>query len=160
MTAGKIFHDEDTLKRQCDLLKKQGKKIVFTNGCFDILHAGHALFLEEAKEMGDFLIVAVNSNQSVSHLKGETRPIIDEEDRMILLAAMQCTDAVVLFKEPTPEKLINLLLPHILVKGNDYDPEKIVGYPTVVKNGGSVVTIPFRKNISTSTIIEKIARSL
>jgi rfaE bifunctional protein nucleotidyltransferase chain/domain len=156
MGVDKIFTRAGKLKSVTDLLKSQHKKIVFTNGCFDILHAGHVLFLEEAKMAGDYLIVAVNNNDSVTKLKGPQRPIMDENDRLLVLSALESVDAVILFKEDTPEKLIKFLLPDVLIKGADYKPELIVGYDTVINNGGSVETVSFKKDISTSKIVNKI----
>ena len=156
MGSDEIFTDISKLQSLIEHLKWQGKIIVFTNGCFDILHAGHVLYLEEAKQTGDFLIVAVNSNDSVSKLKGPNRPILDETDRLIVLSGLESVDAVIKFNEETPEELIKILLPNVLVKGADYKPESIVGSDTVLKYGGKVETIAFRKDISTSKIIKKI----
>jgi D-beta-D-heptose 7-phosphate kinase/D-beta-D-heptose 1-phosphate adenosyltransferase len=138
------------------LSKKKNKKVVFTNGCFDILHRGHVSYLQNARGLGDFLIVGVNSDRSVSRLKGPTRPIQNEDDRLFILAGLECVDAVVLFKEDTPIHLIEHLLPNILVKGGDYVIEEIVGYEVVTKNGGLVTTLPFVEGKSTSNIVKKM----
>jgi rfaE bifunctional protein nucleotidyltransferase chain/domain len=138
------------------LSKKKNEKVVFTNGCFDILHRGHVSYLQNARSLGDFLIVGVNSDRSVSRLKGPTRPIQNEDDRLFILAGLECVDAVVLFEEDTPIHLIEQLLPNILVKGGDYVIEEIVGYEVVMKNGGLVTTLPFVEGKSTSNIVKKM----
>jgi len=138
------------------LSKKKNEKVVFTNGCFDILHRGHVSYLQNARGLGDFLIVGVNSDRSVSRLKGPTRPIQNEDDRLFILAGLECVDAVVLFEEDTPIHLIEQLLPNILVKGGDYVIEEIVGYEVVMKNGGLVTTLPFVEGKSTSNIVKKM----
>jgi rfaE bifunctional protein nucleotidyltransferase chain/domain len=138
------------------LSKKKNQKVIFTNGCFDILHRGHVSYLQNARNLGDFLIVGVNSDRSVSRLKGPTRPIQNEDDRLFILAGLECVDAVVLFEEDTPIHLIEQLLPNILVKGGDYVIEEIVGYEVVVKNGGLVTTLPFVEGKSTSNIVKKM----
>ena len=132
------------------------RPLVFTNGCFDILHRGHVSYLQNARNLGDFLIVGVNSDHSVSRLKGPTRPIQNEEDRAFILAGLECVDAVVLFEEDTPIRLIEQLLPNVLVKGGDYVIEEIVGYDVVTKNGGLVTTLPFVDGKSTSNIVKKM----
>jgi rfaE bifunctional protein nucleotidyltransferase chain/domain len=156
MISAKIYHDIPTLIKQVDNWKGLGKKIVFTNGCFDILHAGHVFYLEEAKRLGDILIVGVNSNNSVAKLKGPSRPIQDENDRMLILAGLQSVDVVIRFEEETPLTLIEKIIPNFLVKGGDYEIEQIVGKSIVLQNGGQVLTIPFVRNQSTSMILEKI----
>lgn len=138
------------------LSKKKNEHVVFTNGCFDILHRGHVSYLQNARNLGDFLIVGVNSDHSVSRLKGPTRPIQNEEDRLFILAGLECVDAVVLFEEDTPIRLIEQLLPNVLVKGGDYVIEEIVGYDVVTKNGGLVTTLPFIDGKSTSNIVKKM----
>jgi len=134
----------------------KGQKIVFTNGCFDIIHQGHIDYLSKAKDLGDILIIGLNSDSSISRIKGDSRPIIDEQSRAILLAALNFTDAIILFDEDTPYNLINALQPDILVKGADYKPEDIVGADIVLANGGSIETIEFLEGFSTSKIIKKI----
>jgi rfaE bifunctional protein nucleotidyltransferase chain/domain len=138
------------------LSQKKNEHVVFTNGCFDILHRGHVSYLQNARNLGDFLIVGVNSDHSVSRLKGPTRPIQNEEDRAFILAGLECVDAVVLFEEDTPIRLIEQLLPNVLVKGGDYVIEEIVGYDVVTKNGGLVTTLPFVDGKSTSNIVKKM----
>ncbi|MDR1725455.1 MAG: D-glycero-beta-D-manno-heptose 1-phosphate adenylyltransferase [Bacteroidales bacterium] len=136
--------------------KDNAEKIVFTNGCFDILHQGHIDYLAKSKALGDRLIIGVNADTSISRIKGKCRPIQDEYSRLILLASMEFVDAVVLFFEDTPYNLIFTIQPDVLVKGADYTPSEIVGYDIITKNGGEVVTIPFLKGYSTTKIIEKI----
>lgn len=136
--------------------KKQGLKVVFTNGCFDILHLGHIDYLEKSKQKGDKLIVGLNSDRSVSILKGQGRPVMDEISRSRLLSSLEFVDAVTLFDQQTPYELICEVVPDILVKGNDYKPEDIVGHDVVLKHGGSVETIDLVKGYSTTAIIEKI----
>ena len=132
------------------------RKIVFTNGCFDILHRGHVEYLREAKLLGDVLIVGVNSNESVQRLKGEPRPYQDEQDRAIILSALEMVDLVVIFEEDTPLKLICELKPDILVKGGDYDFHSVVGASEVESWGGIVKIIPFLKGFGTSKLVKKI----
>jgi len=152
-TNSKIFSINE-LKEVLSLNKNQ--QVVFTNGCFDILHRGHVSYLQNARGLGDFLIVGVNSDRSVSRLKGPTRPIQNEDDRLFILAGLECVDAVVLFEEDTPIHLIEQLLPNVLVKGGDYVIEEIVGYEVVTKNGGLVTTLPFVEGKSTSNIVKKM----
>ncbi len=134
----------------------EGKRIVFTNGVFDILHRGHVEYLAEAKKLGDILVVGLNSDSSVRRIKGERKPIVQEEDRASILAGLAAVDYVCLFDEDTPAALIDALLPDILVKGGDYAPAEIVGRETVEQNGGRVVTIPLTPSQSTTGIIERI----
>ena len=135
---------------------KSNNHIVFTNGCFDILHIGHIDYLFKASKLGDKLIVGVNTDKSIQRIKGENRPIQNESSRASILAALSCVDAVVLFHEDTPKQLIELIQPNTLVKGADYKIEDIVGSDFVIANGGSVETIPFLKGYSTSHIINSI----
>ena len=137
-------------------LKVEKKKIVFTNGCFDLLHVGHIRYLSNAKKLGDFLIVGLNSDESVKILKGQNRPINQFEDRAMLLLALRSVDLVIMFEEQTPENLINKIVPDVLVKGGDYDIEDIAGYHTVIKNGGKVKTLDFYKGYSSTNYIKKI----
>ncbi|MDI6790355.1 MAG: D-glycero-beta-D-manno-heptose 1-phosphate adenylyltransferase [Thermodesulfobacteriota bacterium] len=137
-------------------LKKEGKRIVFTNGCFDILHVGHARYLAEARTQGDFLIIAVNSDESVRAIKGPNRPINNEENRAGLLAALATVDAVILFSEETPYNLIEALKPDVLVKGSDWEEKDIVGADIVKSYGGRVVRIPLIEGASTTGTIERI----
>ena len=130
--------------------QEDGHKVVFTNGCFDILHRGHVEYLEAAKEAGDKLIIGLNSDNSVRKLKGSTRPFQNEQDRRAILTALSCVDAVVVFDEDTPAKLIAELLPDVLIKGGDYDKDEIVGRDTILANGGEIIIIPFVEGVSTS----------
>ena len=150
------FLGQDELKEICTRLKKEGKKIVFTNGCFDILHAGHIDYLTKAKTLGDILVVGVNSDKSVRVIKGGRRPIIPEQERALIISNLKPVDYVTLFDEPTPRELIELLIPDILVKGADWDMEKIVGRDVVEANGGKVLTINFVNDQSTTKIIKTI----
>lgn len=138
--------------------KEQGLKWVFTNGCFDILHSGHVRFLEEAKGLGDKLLVAINTDASVRKLKGPDRPVIREDERAYLLAALECVDLVVFFDTDTPLELIGSLKPDILVKGGDYRPETIVGYDLVKGSGGKVLSLSFYEGISTTGVIQRILK--
>lgn len=132
------------------------EKVVFTNGCFDIIHRGHIEYLEDAKALGDILIIGLNSDKSVTKLKGSNRPINKEEDRARVLLGLKSVDGVITFKEDTPLKLIKIIKPDILVKGGDWGIEQIAGHKFVLENGGEVLTIPFRSEHSTTNIIEKI----
>ena len=136
--------------------REDGHKVVFTNGCFDILHRGHVEYLEAAKEAGDKLIIGLNSDNSVRKLKGNTRPFQNEQDRRAILTALSCVDAVVVFDEDTPAELIAELLPDVLIKACDYDKDEIVGRDTVLANGGEIIIIPFVEGASTSNIISRI----
>lgn len=138
--------------------KNKGKKIVFTNGCFDILHRGHVEYLEYASTLGDILVIGVNSDESVRRLKGKERPINTLVDRMYVLAALYMTDFVTSFHEDTPYNLIKEIMPHILVKAGDYTPEEVVGKDIVEKNGGKVVIAPYIKGYSTTNIINKMKK--
>lgn len=134
-----------------------GKRIVFTNGCFDILHAGHVDYLTQARDLGDLLVLGLNTDESVKRLnKGPERPINNQEARVKVLAGLGCVDAIVLFNEDTPYELIKLVQPDVLVKGDDYKPEAIVGYDIVTARGGKVVTIPFLQGFSTTNIVNKL----
>ncbi len=133
-----------------------GKKIAFTNGCFDIIHAGHIASLTEAAKHGDILIVGLNSDSSTRRLKGENRPINDEQSRALVLASLMMVDAVTLFSEPTPRDLIVALKPDFLIKGGDYTVDKIAGATEVIENGGKVIINSIVPGFSTSSIIEKI----
>ena len=136
--------------------KTEEQKVVFTNGVFDILHAGHVQSLMQARANGTRLILGLNADASVKRLKGESRPIIKEQDRALLLAALQFVDAVILFEEDTPAKLIETLLPDVLVKSADYNIDNIVGAKEVIANGGEVKIMPFVQGLSTTNIINKI----
>ncbi len=151
----KIYSLSD-LKIQSDKWRENGEKIVFTNGCFDLVHRGHVEVLANTADLGDRLIIGLNSDSSIKDLKGENRPIIDEASRAILLASFQFVDAVIFFSEETPFNLISEIIPDILAKGGDYKINEIVGYEEVRKNGGEVIIIPFTKGFSSTDIINKI----
>lgn len=152
----KIITKEIALGRLISL-RLSNKKIVFTNGCFDILHPGHVDYLSQARDAGDFLILGLNTDNSVKRLnKAPNRPVNNEQTRALVLAGLASIDAIVLFDEETPYELIKYLKPDVLVKGNDYKAEDIVGYDLVKANGGEVITIPFLDGYSTSKLIERI----
>ena len=137
-------------------IKAKRRKIVFTNGCFDLLHVGHIRYLSQAKKLGDFLIIGLNSDRSVKKLKGKDRPINSFEDRATLLSALNSVDLVIKFEEQTPENLIKDIVPDVLVKGGDYNIEDIVGYQIVIQNGGQVKTLSFYDGYSSTNYIDKI----
>ena len=137
--------------------RQAGKHSVFTNGCFDLLHVGHVRYLEQARQLGDFLIIGLNSDRSVRSLeKGKERPIVNEHERAEVLAALACVDFITIFDEPDPLTIIQALRPQVLVKGGDWSPEHIIGRGVVEAQGGSVHSIPLVPNISTTRIIERI----
>lgn len=142
------------------LLRKElslsNKRLVFTNGCFDILHVGHVRYLNRARALGDVLVVAVNSDHSVRAIKGPSRPVVPEKERVEVLAALECVDYVFLFDDLTPGKIIEAVLPDVLVKGSDWEPEEIVGRDIVESNGGTVVAVPIVDGASTTGIIQSI----
>lgn len=144
------------LQKFVEKVQKKGKKVVFTNGCFDILHYGHIDYLQKARLMGDYLVMGVNTDDSIKRLKGHSRPVNQEMDRVRLIAALGFVDAVTLFDDDTPLKLISTVLPDVLVKGSDYDIKDIVGGKEVIENGGEVKTIDFVDGYSTTDIIKKI----
>ena len=152
----KLFSDRAEFCRKIREWKAAGEKVVFTNGCFDLLHPGHIDYLARARDLGDRLVIGVNTDASVSKLKGPNRPIQSEESRMTVLAALSFTDALVLFGEETPADLIQECLPDVLVKGGDYTIETIVGADTVLENGGEVKVLPFLPGHSTTSIEQKI----
>lgn len=139
--------------------QKTGQKVVFTNGCFDLLHLGHVDYLEKARGLGDKLVIGLNTDSSVSRFKGPERPLQDQNSRARVLAALQFVDLVVFFDEDTPQSLISELVPNVLVKGSDYLAENIVGADVVKKQGGEVKTIDFVPGYSTTRIVEKIKRT-
>jgi D-glycero-beta-D-manno-heptose 1-phosphate adenylyltransferase len=151
----KILRLDHVVERVAEL-KRCGKRVVFTNGCFDVLHPGHTRYLAEARALGDALVVAVNSDRSVRALKGPGRPAVPEAERAEVLAALRCVDYVAVFDELTPRSVIARLLPQVLVKGADWGPDAIVGREEVEAAGGRVVSIPVVEGYSTSAIIEKI----
>jgi rfaE bifunctional protein nucleotidyltransferase chain/domain len=152
---GKVIAIEELKKIRADL-RKQHKSVVFTNGVFDIIHRGHVEYLQKAKTLGDLLIVGLNSDMSVKRIKGDKRPIVGENDRAIVLSFFSVVDFVCLFEEDTPFNLISEIIPDILVKGADWDLDKIVGRDVVEKNGGKVATIEFVENRSSTNIIETV----
>jgi rfaE bifunctional protein nucleotidyltransferase chain/domain len=137
-------------------LRKSGKKVVFTNGCFDILHVGHVRYLREARNLGDALIVGINSDRSVRKIKGESRPIMPEIERAEVISALACVDFAVIFNDPTPREIIDAIVPDVLVKGADWGISEIVGRDTVEKSGGVVLNIPLVQGSSTTEIIRKV----
>lgn len=153
----KIYGREE-LSKECNVWRAMGKKIVFTNGCFDILHHGHLDLLARAAEFGNILIVGANTDNSVQRLKGSSRPITQERDRAFQLASLLCIDAVCLFDEDTPDALIRSIKPNVLVKGGDYTIDKIVGAEFVKNYGGAVEVVPFVTGYSTTSIIERIQK--
>jgi D-beta-D-heptose 7-phosphate kinase/D-beta-D-heptose 1-phosphate adenosyltransferase len=152
----KKIKDLPDLKKEIAALKAQGKHIVFTNGCFDLLHPGHMRYLYAARQLGDYLVVAVNTDRSVKAIKGANRPIQSQDERTELLAALSFVDAVVLFDEDNPLEVIQHLVPNVLVKGGDWTEAKIIGADVVKKSGGVVKSLPFVAGYSTTTLIEKI----
>ena len=136
--------------------KRNGRRIVFTNGCFDLLHPGHISILEQARELGDALVVGINSDSSVRQIKGAGRPVVPEQERAEILAALECVDAVIIFDDPTPRQVIARLLPDVLVKGGDWPGDQIVGREEVEAAGGRVVLVPVVPGYSTTDILRKI----
>jgi rfaE bifunctional protein nucleotidyltransferase chain/domain len=149
-----------SLKTRVSQWQNEGKKVVFTNGVFDLLHIGHITYLSKAAELGDKLIIGLNADSSVKRIKGDDRPVNDQNSRAALLAALFFVDAVVVFEEDTPRNLITTLLPDILVKGADYEIENIVGAKEVLANGGEVKTITFVEGYSSTSIIQKIRKQI
>ena len=154
-TESKIVSRKD-MQSQVRAWQDQGYDVVFTNGCFDILHAGHISYLEGARALGDKLIIGLNSDASTKRLKGETRPINREHSRAYLLASLSFVDLVAVFEEDTPEQMINEIVPDILVKGGDYKEENVVGGDIVKSHGGKVVILPYKEGFSTTSIEQKI----
>lgn len=144
------------IKKIREQLKQQNKKVVFTNGCFDLIHSGHVDYLVKAKEMGDVLILALNSDSSIRNIKGDKRPILKQDERAFIVSNLKPVDYVTFFEEDTPAEIINELIPDVLVKGADWDLDKIVGREIVEANGGEVKTIKFVNDQSTSKIIKII----
>ena len=152
--------DLPQMQSQVTAWQREGKKVVFTNGVFDLLHIGHITYLAKASELGDKLIIGLNADSSVRRIKGEDRPVNDQNSRAALLAALFFVDGIVVFEENTPLKLISTLLPDILVKGADYAIENIVGGKEVIANGGEVKTIDFVEGYSSTSIIQKIRKQI
>lgn len=150
------IQDHAALIRERQRLRSEGKRLVFTNGCFDLLHPGHVAYLREARALGDALVVALNSDRSVRILKGQGRPIMNEAERADVIAALEAVDYVIIFDEPTPLKLIADLLPDVLVKGGDWPINEIVGRQEVAAAGGTVLSLPYVEGSSTTDIIERI----
>jgi D-beta-D-heptose 7-phosphate kinase/D-beta-D-heptose 1-phosphate adenosyltransferase len=155
----KKIHSQDDLLKIREELRKQGKKVVLTNGCFDLLHSGHIHIFREAKKYGDILVVAVNDDFSVKKIKGASRPIFPLEERLEILEAIEDIDYLTFFSEETPQKIIAVLVPDVLVKGGDWKPDEIVGREEVEGAGGDVRVIPYLEGCSTSEIIERIVYS-
>ena len=155
---GRVISLEALLPER-ERLRKAGSRVVFTNGCFDLIHLGHVRYLQEARRLGDVLIVALNSDRSVRELKGPTRPILNEQERAEILAALGCVDYSIVFDQGTPLELLAALQPEILVKGGDYSIEKIVGREQVEAAGGKVVSLAFVDGVSTTEIIDRILRA-
>lgn len=153
----KIVEVKELINR-IDPLRRSGKQVVFTNGCFDIMHAGHVRYLAAAKSEGEILIVGINSDKSVKSIKGKNRPIMPQDQRAEVLAGLWCVDYVVFFDEPDPLRLIQAIKPDVLVKGEDWDEDKIIGTDSVKADGGRVVRVAVVPDISTSMIIEKIVK--
>ncbi len=156
---GRVYRNWSDLTTELASVRGSSKKIVFTNGCFDILHVGHIRYLQEARSLGDFLVLGLNSDASVRQLKGPERPVQNEEARSEILAALACIDFVTIFNEDTPEKLIQQVRPDILVKGGDWKIENIVGGHFVQSYGGEVRSLQFAPGHSTTAIIEKIMKT-
>ena len=157
MSAAKLF-DLEAMRKEREKLRAAGIQLVFTNGCFDLLHPGHVRYLAEAGARGDRLVVAVNADRTVTALKGEGRPILPLAERMEILAALEAVDYVVSFDEETPARVIQELMPDVLVKGGDWRTDQIVGRDTVEASGGRVLSLPFSLGYSTSSLIDMVVR--
>ena len=159
MDIPKLAPDVATLRATLAPARAAGRRVVFTNGCFDLLHPGHVRLLEQARAEGDVLVVGLNSDASVRRLKGTDRPLVPQAGRAEILAALACVDAVTIFDEDTPRELIVALHPDVLVKGGDWSPDRIVGREEVEAAGGRVVVVPYLEGYSTSALIEKLTRA-
>ena len=151
----KIFNKNNLLEK-LEIWKSSNKKIVFTNGCFDLIHLGHIEVLARSADLGDILIIGVNTDSSIKELKGNNRPIIEEDSRVQQLASLEFVDAVILFNEQTPLELIKVIKPNIITKGGDYNSEQVVGNEIAIKNEGEVIIIPLTQGYSTTSIFDKI----
>jgi rfaE bifunctional protein nucleotidyltransferase chain/domain len=140
----------------CQAARQEGRRVVFTNGCFDLLHRGHVRYLEEARELGEMLVVGINSDLSVRRIKGSSRPVVSQEERSEVLAALHCVDVVVIFAEPDPLAIIEQLQPDVLAKGADWPRERIIGADFVESLGGRVVQVPLVEGVSTTDVIERV----
>lgn len=158
MTKSKIFRDFASFSPLLQMWQGSNHTIVFTNGCFDLIHHGHVDSLQESAALGTKLIVGLNSDESVRMLKGENRPILKEMERAAVLAAFECVDAVIIFNEETPAEIIAQIIPDVLVKGSEYKIEEIAGHDTVLNNGGKVERLDLVEGISTSELIERIKK--
>lgn len=150
------IYTSDAIKSQLNIWRFKDKKIVFTNGCFDLLHLGHIDYLSKAADFGDILIIGLNSDESVTNIKGSNRPITNEKSRSAILASLFFVDAIILFDEETPRNLIEMIQPDVLIKGSDYKAEEIVGYDIVKAKGGQIITLDFLPGYSTTIIENKI----
>lgn len=159
MSLSKIL-SRDEMAAERHRLRENGESLVFTNGCFDVLHPGHVRYLKEARSLGDRLLVAVNSDETVSRLKGPGRPLTPLAERMEIVAALECVDYVVAFEEDTPFEIIEEIVPDVLVKGGDWTTDRIVGRERVEREGGRVLSLPFAPGFSTSGILERIVARL
>jgi rfaE bifunctional protein nucleotidyltransferase chain/domain len=153
-----IWQPDENLQKLATIWKFENKKVVFTNGCFDILHRGHIEYLAKAADYGDYLIVGLNSDVSVKNIKGHGRPVQDQETRALILASLHFVHRVVLFEQDTPYELIKMLNPDVLIKGGDYKPEEIVGADIVKTSGGRIITIEFVDGFSSTSIIDKLRK--
>ena len=154
-----MIRDWEDLKYKLESYKSKKQTVVFTNGCFDILHKGHVDYVNKAKQLGEVLLLGLNSDASVRRLKGEKRPVVSENERAFILENLKAVDCVILFDQDTPKELIEFIIPDILVKGGDYTVDTIVGADTVISNGGKVTTIDLVEGCSTSSIIDRILSS-
>ena len=150
---------KEAAAEKCRQMRAEGRKLVFTNGCFDLLHPGHVSYLKQARELGDALIIALNSDASVQRLKGPLRPILQEQERAAVISALACVDLVTIFDEDTPLETIISLHPDVLVKGGDWTPDNIVGRKEVESWGGTVLSLPFVNGLSTTELIRRILRA-
>ena len=155
----KIYPNREAIKHLIAQWSEEGKKVVFTNGCFDILHKGHIDYLYEASKLADKMVIGLNTDASVKAIKGAGRPVNNNEARALLIAALAFVDAVVFFVEDTPKELIDAVQPDVLTKGSDYVAENIVGYDTVMAKGGKVITIDLTEGFSTTNLIDKIKKA-